>query len=259
MPSLNQFLDILSGSPELRTLSIIGWGPQFEKIVAEENTQDIRDSVTEARRIIQLRHLVQFSFGFVDVNYAVKVLSLFEFPSIQELTLEDVSFTLNPVEYQNATAILDWLTPSTESDASIRTVCGIPLNGILSLQLYSIHANNRAFSRFFLALPNLQMLGLFNVADLTLRALHPSSDPCIPHPCPNLRELECLNVDPTTLADVVLSRTAIDSILPLKSIFFDSNDPLQTLTHDDYIELNDIGVNLSITTDPESQISSNIF
>ena len=95
-----------------------------------------------------MRHLVQFFFGFVDVNYAVNVLSLIEFPSIRDLTLnpetssnvkyltlEDVSYTLNPVEYQDATPILDWLMPSADS----RTVCGIPLNGILSLQLYSIH------------------------------------------------------------------------------------------------------------------------
>ena len=251
MPSLDQFLDILSGCLELRHLSIIGWGPQFEKIGIEGNTQEISDpQVTatelEQRRIIQLRHLVEFSFGFVDVNYAVKVLSLFEFPSIQNLTLEDVSFTLNPVEYENATPILDWLTPRNEpSDATAaipRTACGIPLNGILSLQLYGIHSSDAAFSRFFSAFPNLQKLGLFNVADLTLQILHPSSDPCIRHLFPSLRELECRNVDPTTLVDVVRSRAMIDSILPLESIFFDSDDPLRPLTHDDCIELSDVGV-----------------
>lgn len=252
MPSLDQFLDILSGCLELRHLSIVGWGPRFERLEIEGNTRKFQDTATEARRIIQLRHLVQFTFGFVDVNYAVKVLSLFDFPSIQELTLEDVSFTLNPMEYQDATPILDWLTPSADDSSAIpRTVCGIPLNGILSLQLYSIHASNAAFSSFFLALPNLQKVGLFNVADFTLRGLHPSSDPCIPHPCPNLREIKCLNVDPTTLMDLLLSREKIESILPLKSILFDFDDTLQPLTHDDsdFIELNDVEDNLSRTTD----------
>jgi hypothetical protein len=253
MPSLDQFLDILSRSLELHRLSIIGWGPQFEKLANEGNTPDIRDVATDARRIIQLPYLVQFSFGFVDVNYAVKVLSLFEFPSIQDLTLEDVSFTLNPMEYQDATPVLDWLTPSADASTAMpRTVCGIPLNGILSVQLYSIHASNAAFSRLFSALPNIQILGLFNVDDFTLRVLHPSSDPCIPPPCPNLRELECVNVDPTTLVDVVRSRAMIDSILPLKSIFFDSNDPLRPITHDDCIELNDVGVKLFRTTDSDT-------
>jgi hypothetical protein len=249
MPSLDQFLDILSGCLELRHLSIIGWGPQFQKIATEKNTQKICDPTTEARKVIQLRHLVKFSFGFVDVNYAVKVLSLFEFPSIQNLTLEDVSFTLNPVEYQNATPILDWLAPKNEP----RTVCGIPLNNILSLELDGIHASDAAFSRFFSAFPSLQKLGLFNVADLTLQVLHPSSDPCIHHPCPNLRELECRNVYPTTLVDAIRSRAMTNSILPLKSIFFDYDDPLRPLTYDDFIELkkllNDVGVNLSITTE----------
>lgn len=252
MPSLDQFLDILSECLELRRLSIIGWGPQFENLEAEENTgtQEIRDPETEARRIIQLRHLIQFSFGFVDVNYAIKVLSLFEFPSIQDLTLEDVSFTLNPVEYQDATPILGWLTPSADSSTSTtRTACGIPLHSILTLELHNIHVDKRVSSHFFSALRNLQVLGLFNVADSTLRALHPSADPCTPHPCPNLMELECVDVDPTTLADLVQSRAMIDSILPLKSILFDSNYPLQQLTHDDCVELNDVGVNLSRITD----------
>jgi hypothetical protein len=253
MPSLDQFFDILSGCSELRQLSIIGWGPQFEKYETEGSAQEVRYPATEARRIIQLRHLVQFSFGFVDVNYAVKVLSLFEFPSIEDLTLEDVSFTLNPVEYQDATPILDWLTPSADASTAMpRTVCGIPLNGILSLQLHSIHASNAVYSHFFSAFINLQILGLFNIADLTLRALHPSADPSISHPCPNLRELECINVDPITLADLIQSRAMIDSILPLKSIFFDSDDSLQPPTHDYCIELNDVGDNLSRTTDSDT-------
>lgn len=230
MPSLDKFLDILSECLELRQLSIIGWGPQFEKVESEGNTQpeEIRDPVTDARRI-RLQHLVQFSFGFVDVDYAVKVLSLFDFPSIQDLTLEDVSFTLNPVEYQDATPVLDWL----------RIARTVPLKCIQSLQLYNIHAGTAVASHFFSDLINLQILGLFNVADFTLRALHPSADPCIPHPCPNLEEIECVNVDSITLGCLVQSRALIDSILPLKSILFDSDDTLQPITHGDCIELDD--------------------
>ena len=85
-------------------------------------------------RTIQLQHLVEISFGFVDVNYAIKVLSLFELPSIQNFRLEDVAFTLNPMDYpiQNVSPILDWLTsryePSADdprpSTAISRAVCG---------------------------------------------------------------------------------------------------------------------------------------
>jgi F-box-like len=254
MPSLDQFFDIMSGCSNLRHLSIIGWGPQFEKLAAEGNTQENWDPTTKARRIIQLRHLVNFSFGFIDVNYAVKVLSLFSFPSIENLTLEDVSFTLNPLEYQDATPILDWLTPrddSESSDACIttpRTVCGIPLDGIVSLQLYSIHASDSVFSCFFSAFPGLQKLGLFDVTDLALQTLYPSSDPDFHHPCPVLRELECRNVDSTTLVDVVRSRATIESILPLESISFDSNDPLRQLTHADRLKLNDAGIKVMSST-----------
>ena len=194
-------------------------------------------------RIIQLRHLIDFYFGFVDVDssYALKVLSLFHFPSVQSLALEDVSFTLHPMEleHENATSILDWLTQSNASTVTPRTACGIPLNGILSLQLLdSIHASVPAFSRLFSALTSLQKLGLFNVGDLTLRLLHPSSnsesDPCHHHPCPNLRELMCRNVDPTTLVEVVKSRVYL---IPQYS-----DDPL---THDDsdFVDMiEDVGV-----------------
>ena len=252
MPSLDQFLDILSGCLELRHLSIIGWGPRFEKLVTAGNTHEIWDPImTEApRRIILLQHLVEFSFGFVEVDYAVKVLSLFEFPSLQNLKLEDVSFYLDPMEYQDATLILDWLTPRNEQSADAprystaipRTVCSIPLNGILSLQLYGIYASDAAFSHFFSAFPSLQKLGLFDVADLTVQTLQPSSDPCIHHPCPNLRELECRNVDRNIALDVSVTRAMIDSIVSLTSINLHYSDGSATIYYaDHFIELNDVG------------------
>ena len=70
MPSLDQFLDILSGCPELRHLSIVGWGPQFEKTTVTTASEGDRKEILDTR-IIQLRHLVDFYFRFVDVDYAL--------------------------------------------------------------------------------------------------------------------------------------------------------------------------------------------
>jgi hypothetical protein len=246
MPSLDQFFDILGGCLELHHLSIIGWGPQFDIASTQGNTPETWDPPAEPRRTIQLRRLASFSFGFLDVNYAVKLLSLFSFPSIEKLALEDVSSTLNPLENQDATPILDWLTPRHESDDSSivlsRTVFGIPLDGILSLQLYGIRATGIAFSHFFSALPILQKLGLFNIPDHALRALHPSSDTGSYNSCPVLRELDCRDVDSATLVDVVRSRAETGSIFP-DTISFDSND-LCHLTPDDRLKLSEVGIKI---------------
>ena len=239
MPSLDQFIDILSGCPELRHLSIVGWGPQFEKATVQE----IWDPTSSPNlKIIQLRHLVDFFFGFVDVDHAIKALSLFNFPSIQILTLEDVSSTLNPAHQNDATPILDYLTPSDASESTGTTmpqiVCGIPLNSICTLQLERIHASDGAFSRFFSALTSLHKLGLFSIEDLTLRSLLPQHPSCHHYPCPNLRELLCRNVNRNTLMDVVRSRIMTDSDIPLKCVLFDtdSDNPLMQDDFDDHLK-----------------------
>ena len=245
MPSLDQFIDILSGCPELRHLCIVGWGPQFEK----PTVQEIWDP---SPKFIHLRHLIDFYFGFVDVDYALKVLSLFHFPSVQSLGLEDVSFTLHPeLEHENATPILDWLTSNDSELSDVSTLaaiprtassCGISLNGILSLRLDSIDANVPAFSRFFSALISLQKLDLSNMESSALETLHPSSDPCHHHPCPNLTDLECRNVDPTALVDLVGLREIKE--IPLKSILFESHNPL---SQDDFDNLDRVGVRVEMS------------
>ncbi|KAF8234794.1 hypothetical protein L208DRAFT_1393456 [Tricholoma matsutake] len=242
MPSLDQFFGILAGCTNLHHLSIIGWGPQLD------NAFSYGGNLTEPRNSMQLQHLTSFSFGFIDVNYAVKLLSLFSFPSIEKFMLEDVSFTLDPSEnWQDATPILDLLTPRDESGDSSKSLSrssvGLSLDGIVSLQLHSILSNESAFSHFYSALPNLRKLGLFGTDD-ALRALNPLSDTGFRSMCPVLQELECRDVDSATLVDVVRSRAETGSVLPLDSITFDSSDEPVRPTLADCLKLRELGIKI---------------
>ena len=246
MPSLDQFFDILAGCLDLHHLSIIGWGPQFDKALIHGNVPGVEAPPAEPQRTIQLRHLTSFSFGFIDINYALKLLSLLSFPAIERLALEDVSSTLNPLENQDASPILDWLTLGRQSGYSAttpRTFRGFSLDGIISLQLYRIHSNEATFSHFISALPSLRMLGLYDIPDHGIRALHPFD---IDHAsCPVLRELECRNVNSAILVDVVRSRAGMEGVSPLDSITFDSSNDLLPATLAD--RLSELGIKILFT------------
>ena len=252
IPSKDEFIDILAGCSDLRHLSITGWGPRFDKVPIPGSTSGNEDVPKESRRTIQpiqLRHLLSFSLGFVDVNYALKLLSLFSFPSIETLALEDVSFSLNPFERQDATPILDWLAPIHESSDSSKRLSHTRhgfLGSIISLQLHGIHSNESAFSNFFLALPSLQHLGVTGIPDNALHALapHPSSETTSHrYPCPALRKLDCRNVDCTILVDVVRSRGQAIGVSPLDAVSFDSSsDNAHHPTPADRLKLNEAGI-----------------
>jgi len=240
MPSLDQFCDILAGCLDLHHLSIIGWGPQFERASNAPGAE----APVELPRTVELRHLTSFSFGFIDINYALKLLSLFSFPAIERLALEDVSSTLNPLENQDASPILEWLTHSGRSHSATTsptsTFRDFSLDGILSLQLHRIHSNETVFSRFFSALLSLRKLGLYDIPDHVIRALRPTGTD--QDSCPVLTELECRNVNPAILVDVVRSRAEIESISPLDSVTFDCSDDLLPFTLAD--RLDELGIKI---------------
>jgi hypothetical protein len=77
------------------------------------------------------------------------------------------------------------------------------------------------------------------------RIFGPSLYPVVTHISP-LRKRSDIVRDLIT-SDIVRSRTMTDSILALKSILFESNDPLRPLTQDNFVNLNDVGVKLTET------------
>jgi hypothetical protein len=100
MPSLQQFNTILEACPRLNHLAIFSWGPILDKYSPAE------------RGKLHLRTLKKFSFGFLDIPYAIRLLSLFNFPLLEEFILEDIAKVVNPLEELDSTSLLLWLASS---------------------------------------------------------------------------------------------------------------------------------------------------
>jgi hypothetical protein len=152
MPSLDQFFDILARSPDLERLSILGWGPRFER----ESENIVDDGLLGAGKLhtIRLSRLKSLVLGFLDVEYAVRLLSIFCLPVLEVIAFEDISAMLHPTGRQDATPILDFLTSTHISLCSsfhLSSSCAsqsFPLCDIRSLDLRAIHTNAPTLSRF---------------------------------------------------------------------------------------------------------------
>src|SRR6202044_3395665 len=143
MPSLSQFVTILTGCPDLERLVILGWGPRFETVSKKVVVH--KSSVGNLHRSIRLPRLKHFVLGFLDVEYAIELMSLFCLPELEILTLEDISATLQPTDRQAANPILEFLTtshtnacPSPSHSSSCCTTRCFPLSDIRTLELRAI-------------------------------------------------------------------------------------------------------------------------
>ncbi|KAH7884175.1 hypothetical protein F5I97DRAFT_1959733 [Phlebopus sp. FC_14] len=96
MPTLEEFTAIIQACPDLERLAIMGWGPRI-------------DPNMKNHQVISLLHLRKLEFGFVDVDYAIDLFSLFRIPNLSSLTIEDVTSGLEPCEHHDATRLLDRL------------------------------------------------------------------------------------------------------------------------------------------------------
>ncbi|KAM6497675.1 hypothetical protein JOM56_005623 [Amanita muscaria] len=211
MPSIDQFVRILDSCPRLKTLSIIGWGPRLG-VAAESNGHG--DKVphgqhSRSTEVIGLECLTRFAFGFVDVEYAVGLLSLFRFPALQRLELEDVSSTINPFEERDCSAILKFVTGNRPcNDTEENEAQRLPLDRITSLELRGICASFDTFVAFFGCAMNLEHLILNQTNEEAIRSLGaPTDGSDIPGiVCPCLRTLHCQNVDEEVIGNTVATR-----------------------------------------------------
>lgn len=254
MPSLNQFVNILARCPDLQALSIVGCGPRLNlNLTANELEKPI--NLTKLRRSIQLPHLTHFSFGFVDVEYSVELISLLSFPALEELVIEDVSTSLHPSDPQDATTLLEWLVSAHTSNCPLSshtaTCCSItsfPLARIDSLELQGVRASEATFSRFLGQFVSLKRLHVSDTSTDVLRALGPASldSAC---PFPHLVELSARNVAPTAFLNAVKARLSFaDVVMPLTKIHL---EPLctQSISEVERAALADAGVHLLLEDD----------
>ncbi|KAF8797492.1 hypothetical protein BYT27DRAFT_7125491 [Phlegmacium glaucopus] len=211
MPTLEQFQRILFACPGLLHLSIIGWGP-----ILDEPSED------RVPVILRLPILKQFSFGFVDTEYAIRLLSLLDLPCLTEFILEDVSKLIDPLDPLDISPVLEWFTTTYQTSADSTR---LPLHQIRTIEFHGIDTNIGTFSRFLQQLTSLHHLGCYDIDDDIVRVLISGTSDFPPTQqlfeswvCPMLAELHCQDVDPETVLDVVSSRVLTNYIVDLRKV-----------------------------------------
>ncbi|KAK0479065.1 hypothetical protein EDD18DRAFT_1263574 [Armillaria luteobubalina] len=203
MPIFQEFRTILEGCPHLKYLSIVGWGPRFDESAVLNSA---------ATFIIRLSNLIRFSLGFVDMEYAIRLLEHMALPVLTELALEDVSRSLSLCDAESlpdAKILLDWFTGDHTA---------ILCSKLLTLELHGIRCFDRDVLRKFLCrFPAVETMHLSDADVVLLEALKPDAL----RPCPTLQELHCRGVDFPKLSELVGARASSLNVSPLKKVHVD--------------------------------------
>ncbi|KIK51210.1 hypothetical protein GYMLUDRAFT_116114, partial [Collybiopsis luxurians FD-317 M1] len=161
MPTLDTFANILTACTELQRLSIVGWGPRLDGATSTFRTEHIT-------HIISLPKLTRLCFGFVDVEYAVKLLSLFNVPSLTELELEDVAAIVDPMGPSDCSALLNLLIQSTSASTDSWFY---PLSQVGCLELRSLRSSEAVFANFLRQFYTMERINLSDANSALLSAL----------------------------------------------------------------------------------------
>ena len=233
MPSLSQFITILTECPDLERLTILGWGPRFET------------APNDLPRTVRLPCLKHFVLGFLDVEYAIELLSLLCLPELEILTLEDISATLQPTsDRQDANPILEFLAtrhtttcPSPSHSSSCCTTLCFPLSDVRTLELRAVHASESTLARFLHQFTALRRLSITNMDCTIFEVLGhhmgiPSSSEqleAIRSLCPALADIICRKVDFDALLDLISSSKGVHRIASTNSLSLDIRGEDSTL------------------------------
>ena len=220
MPTLEQFQKILLACPTLLHLSVIGWGPILNSSSTEQEPT-----------ILGLPNLTRFSFGFMDTEYATRLLSLLDFPSLTQFKFEYISKLVDPLEPLDISPLLEWFT-TTHQTSVHSTRFLLPLNRIRIMEFHGVDTNRKTFSDFLQLLTSLHHLGCYNIDDDVVKALISESDSLDFPPtqqrllekkwvCPLLTELHCQDVDPETILDIISSRSSTNFVLDLQKVILE--------------------------------------
>ena len=205
MPTLPEFRRILCANAGLKRLVILGWGPRMDHTLGNERGGDHLQT-------IDLPQLQELEFGFVEVAYAINLLSLFAFPNLRVLSFEDVAFGIQLCERQDCSRLLDRLV---EMSAMEQVSPYIPLSSLRELSLRSIHADDISIHSLFGHLFAVTSLRLDRVDATPLLAICSAL-----HACDRLQVLTLQDVDSAAAALVLSSY----SFPPRLRIFLDIED-----------------------------------
>ncbi|KAJ7184794.1 hypothetical protein C8R46DRAFT_466736 [Mycena filopes] len=205
MPTVPQFAHILARCPNLETLALVGRGPQFttgeHAIGGAPAAVHGHGDADAGPTTITLPCVKHFTFGFVDVPHAMRLLALFSLPALRELNLEDVSASLRHQPPDDAGGLLDWVMTPRESTSGDTAFSGpFPLAQLQTLGLQSVHAPTAAFERLYSACGGLRALRLCDAGDAAVDALE---NPAV---LPSLQTLFVRGPSEARFARVVHSR-----------------------------------------------------
>ncbi|KAG6819768.1 hypothetical protein H0H93_008878 [Arthromyces matolae] len=235
LPSMDQFISMLTECRELRHLTILGRGPKIDdssKAASADHdaTSERQSPSPKPPSVIKLTCVTDFVFGFIDTSYALRLLDMINLPALENLTLEDLT-DLEPLALHDldATPILEKLLPNTCPSESTYDP-PFSLSCIRSLKLAMIHANTATFSRLFHELSALDFLGLYKTKIDAVHALAPTTSDGTSRslPCAALKELGCQDMDVTALGDSILARGSKSRICRLYVQSEESIEDLQT-------------------------------
>ncbi|KAF8996420.1 hypothetical protein BDQ17DRAFT_1364403 [Cyathus striatus] len=218
MPSFAQFKNILARCPNLCRLAIIGWGPVLPNatITSSMNSNTSPTPLESTTTTIHLPSVKTFSFGYIDTEYAQGLLSLLQFPSLDEMMLEDISYTVNPEDTRlDSSPVLAFLADSSS----------IPLRNLRLLSLIGIRSSRASLLTFYQSCENVVRLSVQYTCDDAVLALAPTIS------CPDseldgdilpeLQELYFEDMDVYDITYALKARADESSIKPLAKLSLD--------------------------------------
>ncbi|KAF9052125.1 hypothetical protein BJ165DRAFT_1340854 [Panaeolus papilionaceus] len=221
-PTLEQFRAICNACPDLRSLTIMGWGPQLPPT-----------SSNAGSGIFVLPRLTSFNFGYVNVEYAIRLLILFNLPSLKELVIENLQkLVYNGATTPDDTALFQWFTASpTQSQASPflpYNPQALPVPGITHLNIHNIGAQHTVLASFIRRFTSLTHLTCHSIGQEAIMAILKGAHPALAgmHGGHNgtIQEVRCRNVDPTSLLAFVHASAQAGLPIPHGTVVLEIQD-----------------------------------
>ncbi|PPQ73757.1 hypothetical protein CVT24_006948 [Panaeolus cyanescens] len=222
MPSLQQFGAICDSCPDLRNLTIMGWGPQLPPT-----------SSNAGSGIFVLPRLTSFSFGYVNVEYAIRLLILFNLPSLRKLTIENLQkLVYNDTTATDDTPLLQWFVASpTQAQASPflpYNPRALPVPDVTHLNINDIGAQQAILASFVRRFTSLTHLSCHSVSHDTITAILHGAQHSLAGMHGNsqgsIQEIRCRNVEPASLLSFVHASAQAGLPIPAGMIVLEIRD-----------------------------------
>lgn len=219
LPTLDEFRDLLSSSPQLESLVVMGWGPRLSKDPDVKKTK-----LQQFRATIQLPRLKTFELGVMVPSYAVDLLSLLALPALEALTLDDITrYDAQTLVRPKFDVIFDCLSGQTSRSSHSTS---ISTHLLTSLTILNLDISYTSFRRFLQGLHQLRVLTVDNCSASALEALSPNNTGV---PCQSLQHLSTEACDPCLLIEIIRARRMQHDINAMDVVFrHDQGSPIST-------------------------------